>query len=148
MDPLPQEVIDLAHKVRVAVEELANGLEPSWMIVKEDLAGMCAVASRALCTVLRNHGYKAKFVLAQYCFGSHCWVELDGWIIDITATQFGSNYPPVHIVGISSYNNSTSERYRTSERCNPKHVNEDYWGITAPKLYKKWMLELVNNLRR
>ena len=147
MDPLPLEVIDLAHKVRIAVEELANNLEPTWMIYKEDLAGMCAIASRALCTVLRSHGYRAKFVLAQYGLGSHCWVELDGWIIDITATQFESNYPPVHIVSISLDDGPINDRYRLCERCNPKHVNESYWGITAPILYKKWMLELVNNLR-
>jgi len=55
-----------------------------------DLACMCAIASSALTKAFHKAGYKkATLIEGEFDWGGHCWVELDGEIWDITATQFG-----------------------------------------------------------
>jgi hypothetical protein len=59
-------------------------------------SGNCARASFRLYTWCRENGYRASFVLGIRYTGdhdqlpeiNHAWVTLDGWIIDVTDTQF------------------------------------------------------------
>lgn len=59
----------------------------------EDMAGACAIGSMILYRILRSIGLPAKFVVGWWARGCHrsphAWLELDGEIIDVTATQFG-----------------------------------------------------------
>lgn len=63
-----------------------------------DLAGLCAIVSKELCERLQQNGYKAKIAYN----GHHCFVILQGRIIDLTATQFG-NYPKIYIKKLPDY---------------------------------------------
>lgn len=64
----------------------------------QDLMGMCAIASTHLMIRLLKEGYtdaRVRKVLVEY-HGEHlghCYVEVDGWIVDITATQFDEGAP-------------------------------------------------------
>ena len=78
----------IASIVRLKMEELL-GTE-MFQDVSEDLCGACAICSVALCKSLKRFGYKADLVHGMYQgYACHCWVELDGKIYDMTATQFG-----------------------------------------------------------
>lgn len=57
------------------------------------LACYCAIASAKLWHMLRNAGINAKLVSNDH----HAFVVVDDWIVDITATQFGSEYEKVEI---------------------------------------------------
>ena len=73
-------VLHIAKRTRAWAEALArrHGFPP-------DLCGLCATASAQLMLALRAKGYDAVF---HENYG-HCFVVLNGYIIDITATQFG-----------------------------------------------------------
>lgn len=71
---------------------------------KNDLRCMCAVASSFLCQVLKLYGYKSTFHVGHYDTKSHknscinhCWVEVDGFIVDITVSQFNHKLPNIYI---------------------------------------------------
>lgn len=55
--------------------------------LNNDLCGLCASASMALFHVLKYNLEIYDVVLMKA--PTHCWVECEGIIIDITATQFG-----------------------------------------------------------
>jgi hypothetical protein len=64
--------------------------------------GQCAIASWILCELLRMRGADPVFVLGSFRHGGgeledHAWVEVDGMIVDATASQFG--LPEVLVVG-------------------------------------------------
>lgn len=81
-----EEIVrSLAHLVREEIK--------SENVFSDDLKGACARASYLLQKALELNGIKVVFVLGQYSdepkFGwDHCWVEIDHFIVDITATQF------------------------------------------------------------
>lgn len=62
-------------------------------VIYEDMAGACAIGSMILYKILRSIGLPATFVVGWWQRGCHrtphAWLELDGEIIDVTATQFG-----------------------------------------------------------
>ena len=62
---------------------------------KSNLTCMCAVASHALTTALKKQNISCKMIHGKFGYASHCWVEVDGHMVDITATQF--DLPPVII---------------------------------------------------
>ncbi len=55
---------------------------------RSDLGGMCAVASFTLSRMLCREGIPAYPVVGYCCGEGHCWVEVNGKVVDITATQF------------------------------------------------------------
>lgn len=62
--------------------------------ITEDFMGACAIASTTLTRILKRCGLPATFVLGRFYtpagqHSSHAWVEVDGVIVDVTATQFG-----------------------------------------------------------
>jgi hypothetical protein len=57
------------------------------------LNGMCAIASAKLLEEIRSEGLEAKLACANQ---SHVFVESYGYIVDVTATQFG-DYDPVFV---------------------------------------------------
>ena len=54
-----------------------------------DLTGGCGIGSVILTRILRRAGLRPVLVLGTFERSPHVWVELDGEIVDITATQFG-----------------------------------------------------------
>lgn len=93
------EVSAIAEDVRASIH---GGNIPAWQ---------CRPLSEKLVETLRSVGYDAKLACGYFLFGDegpeeeglqkHCWVELDGRIVDITADQFnginGVSMPPVFI---------------------------------------------------
>ncbi len=83
-----KEVREICKGVRSAASRLA--LQPK-------LDGWCARCSMAIAKALVARGYKP-----ELCYGNfnethpHCWVECCGYVIDVTATQFG-RYPEILI---------------------------------------------------
>ena len=68
------------------------------------LDGLCAIASWTLCELLRMRGADPVFVLGAFrnpngVLDDHAWVEVDGMIVDATASQFG--LPAVHVTRAS-----------------------------------------------
>jgi len=62
-------------------------------VVDPNMAGGCAICSMILWFVLRRMGLRPTFVVGYYRDDTrespHAWLELDGEIIDATASQFG-----------------------------------------------------------
>jgi hypothetical protein len=50
-----------------------------------NLAGMCGIASTRLCAVLQKNGFNAVICYSYY----HAFVQVEDYIVDVTATQFG-----------------------------------------------------------
>ena len=85
----------MAHGADITIERLENG--------KMSLMGACAIASWVLWRALRRTGHDAEIVIGWYrmltkedvefklypMMCNHCWVTVDGQLIDLTATQFG-----------------------------------------------------------
>lgn len=61
------------------------------------LAGMCAIASFKLSENLDKHGIDNELVMTH----THVWVQVNGRVLDITATQFG--YPPIIHMPVRDY---------------------------------------------
>lgn len=90
------QIIQLVSHARESVEELAatyhNG--GTW---GDDLTGYCGIASRFLIALARrNNIYGMRLVCGTFGHiaddthdGTHCWVEYDGFCIDLTISQFG-----------------------------------------------------------
>lgn len=100
---MPLTLREIAEQVREkAVENLTTMYHfPS------DLGGACGICSFALKESIKKHYSDAKPIVKSGYFNApvrerdHCWLEVDGLIIDITATQFG-NYEPIIITDINS----------------------------------------------
>lgn len=62
-----------------------------------DLGGLCAVAASELFIRLGKIGVQSTLCSVSTDDGGHCFVEVDGWIVDVTATQFGSEFGSIEI---------------------------------------------------
>lgn len=61
--------------------------------------GACGDASLVLAWYLRQHGLTE--LIAYVCSNeipSHAWLEVEGWLVDITADQFSSGHPPIWVL--------------------------------------------------
>ena len=58
-----------------------------------NMTGYCGVGSRWLQRLAHKKGIDIDFIVGKYndhiVSSDHCWVQYNGYIIDITATQFG-----------------------------------------------------------
>lgn len=62
-----------------------------------DRCGLCAIASARLCAELARAGFQPRVrVVHSARLSGHCFVECDGWLLDITATQFGLSSVEAH----------------------------------------------------
>jgi hypothetical protein len=78
------ELIKLAKQVRLWAETKSERYD-----FPTDLSGMCCIVSRKLFRVLKANGLKPKIHLRQARWDSHAFVVCNGWIVDVTASQFG-----------------------------------------------------------
>jgi len=104
---LDKRVISIARNVRRRIERLAK--KPAYSTSPKYLDCMCAIASYALYNELKKLGYKdVSFVEGQCKWltnndnANHCWVTLDGHIIDLTFTQFDTTARKVSVFKTSN----------------------------------------------
>lgn len=96
-----------------------------------DLACYCAIASYFFIMLGRKFGYKMTLVEGiafdddvdamqngeKPAFGvNHFWVEYEGKIIDLTATQFDSDLKKVHVVDVDDENYWAMSRNNAARR--------------------------------
>ncbi len=100
----------LARRVRKAVVHITN--ENSYGDY-DDLDSCCAIASHFFVSIAKRYGYNLSLIEGiafedhmpddtydkndKYQSINHCWVQYQGKIIDLTATQF-ANVAKIHIV--------------------------------------------------
>lgn len=82
---LAVRVNDIAVEVRSWAEELARKRGHS---DDYDLNGFCAIASAELLKRLKKEMIPAEIRLAASWYGSHAYVVVEDYIVDVTATQF------------------------------------------------------------
>lgn len=104
---------ELCRLVRKQAEEVRRSVFAN--VFKPNLKGMCAICTIALAEAFRARGWRCRSFYGYFHpAGStegfkHCWLEDDDFIYDLTATQFGDEYPVVFIVP------KDDERYRLRE---------------------------------
>lgn len=98
-----KEIKDILPKFRQALKQFTESPNASGLdcYKRKDLACACAISSHALSTLLKFRGIKNNLVFGVYLDGSfdletlsptdinHVWIETNGYIIDLTASQFG-----------------------------------------------------------
>lgn len=114
--------------------------------ITSDLQGACAIASYTLWLILRAKGIPAVFVLTAEGCDAHCWIETQGHIVDITATQFGG--PEIAITPLTAKRltwNNFKWVYGKSYRLeNSKALaRANTWDDQSPKNYNKRIKSLV-----
>jgi hypothetical protein len=120
--PLHPDVEVLAIKVRAKVVAWVRNERR----IARDMTGACAIASYTLWRVLRARGRVATLVLQTDEYEAHCWVELSGYVVDITATQFDG--PPVAIYPIG----------QEPEWCDTQHLDRRVTNQKALEVLKRW----------
>jgi hypothetical protein len=111
-----------------------------------DLRGACAIASATLFKVLKDAKYSPEFYCGEsFASGGHCWIVVDNFIVDITATQFGKKNKRVSIVPI----NNDRKHYSWDRIWKHKLVPiKRAWMEQNPHsaLAKKYYCELFSNI--
>lgn len=84
-------ISEIAKKARIALENFREAGPQTWPL---DMEGLCAHGALKVFYMLKKKGYSPKLVVWNEAgdsaeLGGHCYVECDGFIVDITATQFG-----------------------------------------------------------
>ena len=126
-------VTHAAHWVRDTLE--LEGLEQDF----PRFAGACAISSYILWLVLRAEGHAAVLVCVVDHKGTgegHCWVEVDGLVVDITATQFDGKKvcifpigtPSPHHRGRHLYELTGENRFENDEAI--REVSD--WDVQSP----------------
>jgi len=125
------EIQDVARATRRVIRELLK--EHSDWADPKDMLGACGCASWALWTRLPS----SRLVLGTWDDITHCWVEYDKYIVDITATQFG--FAPVRIV----LKNRKAGQLYVQESFNQKAVAE-----LATWYSDGWRREVSSRMKR
>lgn len=112
---LTKRQLQKAGRIAAEVREVMESLEKDYGCRGQDLAGMCSLASHLLQYRLARAGLPAVFVQGYYAQYEHCWVYLDGIILDVTATQFEARgaFPKIHICPRLG---PAGRRYKTERR--------------------------------
>lgn len=77
------DVVEIAQLVREVVLEENNGM--SWC--------MCGIASGMILQLLEERGIAAEIC----CNPDHAFIEVAGWVVDVTADQFDNTIDPIVI---------------------------------------------------
>ena len=83
MSTMMNQVADIAVEVRDWAEVIAEKEG-----YREDLNGMCAIASSELWKRLTHHKIKSKICMCEEDNGCHVFLNVEDHIVCITATQF------------------------------------------------------------
>jgi hypothetical protein len=96
-NPSRKQLTPIAKQVRLWAEELIKryGRDTGWWT--EDMCGLCGIASAELWSRLKEVGIGADLCVWIGVVGGHVFVETGDYVLDVTATQFGSSNPKVVI---------------------------------------------------
>jgi hypothetical protein len=95
----------------------------------------CAVASYTLAQVITQRVTPVTFVrgffdMNRTQWAPHCWIEVDQHVVDITATQFGSEYAAVRIL-------------KLDDTCRPRaprrYIPEDGGVSALAEVNRRWL---------
>jgi hypothetical protein len=113
--------------------------------ISHDLGGACAIASYALWRVLKAKGHPAVLVHQTDTDEAHCWVEVYGHTVDITATQYDG--PPIAI-SLVGQPPEWAYAYRFKHRrINQNAVREvKKWDNQSPLKYHSKIERLVQSI--
>jgi hypothetical protein len=124
-------IYKLSNKIKEAIYEICwNNSVLDNHISCFDFSGACAIASFALSNKLRKDGFTAEMVLGKHISQlnleeSHCWVQLNGLIIDPTYSQFSNKKQII-------FNN---DKYHVPEIINPNKKDFKNWRLQNPYKY-------------
>jgi hypothetical protein len=82
-----ERVLNIAREVR----EWAERRGAEYGDTDATLSCYCAIASAKMSMILASEGIKHRIGYAYAPIGGHMFILKDGWIIDVTATQFGED---------------------------------------------------------
>ncbi len=113
-----------------------------------NLAGACAIASYAMYRALIKFGYKPEFIIADSGCGCHCWISLDDYIIDLTATQFNMSLPKVLITKNKDYFKAIPElkNYYSIKKNSSAVRDTRKWNQQSPIIYTKEIRKIIRSL--
>jgi hypothetical protein len=81
---LRDKVLPIANRVRKWAEIKAKKANKH----PDDLCGWCAISSAHLFREMANEGLKPELHYVDKDWVSHCFVVVDDYVVDVTATQF------------------------------------------------------------
>ena len=79
----------LDKKILTIATETRSWAEKHVYCFSDDLEGLCAIASVELFRRLKQQKIEAKIHLASHDEFLHCYVTVNDYVVDLTATQFG-----------------------------------------------------------
>lgn len=81
--------LKIAKMMRAKIENIVKCRPALDIIMRNDLACLCAISSFMLKSAFRKYKHGAKVIQGKFGeWGDHCWVESGKYVYDITATQF------------------------------------------------------------
>jgi hypothetical protein len=133
---------NIANDARIQCEQLQKEYG-TW---RDNLCGMCAIASSMIFNECKRQGIRAKFVYADKKYEGHCWIEVQGYIIDVTATQFGKGIDSVIVERKQNITNTVllqdwydNPRVVIKKACSIRSINsfvKDWCDTQQPKILK------------
>lgn len=131
---------ELCRRIRLRAEQLRA--ESFSHLFPANMKGMCAICTIALAEAFESRGWECRAYYGLFFRPGdkprkHCWLEAGDLIYDLTATQFGDEYPAVFIVA------ADDPRYAVREW--QVDLNGDYWKY-APEHQrptKEWIAVLT-----
>ena len=78
----------------------------------DGLGGMCGLASHFLMHNLARAGVASQFIMATANNAAHCWIAVDDFNVDITATQFHPVSPIYHFKGAVDRHSILADYFR------------------------------------
>ena len=121
-------------KIATKVRDWAEGWNAERDLFGNDLCGMCAIASGRLHDVLTTHGFEPLIVVSEKSGGCHCFILCDGYIVDITATQFPQfQDTPVVVLAYNHRNKSKLRHYN-----NPTYILENTNQLKVYQRTEDW----------
>lgn len=95
---MDERVMERVQKAAARVRQWAEDNAARVTVFPSDLTGLCAISSMRLYTNLRRARLHHHADIKLGYNRQHCFVLVDDWVVDVTATQFGrKSYKPVTI---------------------------------------------------
>jgi len=141
--PALSKLITLARTARKKIEALSQ-VESG----PAHLQGYCGIAARYIellaskesisPDLVVGHFRSYNRILNEYCWrAGHCWIEYDGYIIDLTATQFRNV--------ITKIDRDFSKKVYISRNNNP-HYYKEAIGNDALDIVRSWYCEPLEEI--
>jgi hypothetical protein len=141
--PALSKLIILARTARKKIETLSQ-VEGG----PSNLAGYCGVAARYLELLANKENISPEFVAGSFktysrildtyhIASGHTWIEYDGYIVDITATQFKNV--------VSKIDRNFSQKIYVCRNNNP-HYSKELIGDIAKRCVRMWYCETLEEI--